>query len=231
MNARSRRNGSAGNPVKFGEPRPKPPLICGALRGVLAAAFTWKSGHPWRPLSLPFFFSFSPTTCQLSGTAPLLVRAPANLLWSTFNAPCHAPARKKTKTTRLHPHYWLQRVLIDRWSNRSARAFVFEFFISHRDRKIVLNFEATKKICDGEKNKSSEKPWFTTFSFLLERKIFDSLLTMFEPLSTTCRRDFFLTGILTFRCFLRFNPVSRGASGRQVTKAGTASLEWRRWPR
>ena len=26
---------------------------------VHAAAFTWKSGHPWRPLSLPFFFSFS----------------------------------------------------------------------------------------------------------------------------------------------------------------------------
>lgn len=128
MNARSRRNGSAGNPVKFGEPRPKPPLICGALRGVLAAAFTWKSGHPWRPLSLPFFFSFSPTTCQLSGTAPLLVRAPANLLRSTFNAPCHAPARKKTKTTRLHPHYWLQRVLIDRW--KSFRA-CFRFRIFH----------------------------------------------------------------------------------------------------
>lgn len=170
MNARSRRNGSAGNPVKFGEPRPKPPLICGALRGVLAAAFTWKSGHPWRPLSLPFFFSFSPTTCQLSGTAPLLVRAPANLLRSTFNAPCHAPARKKTKTTRLHPHYWLQRVLIDRWSNRSARAFVFEFFISHRDRKIVLNFEATKKICDGEKNKSSEKPGLLCFPFSSKEK-------------------------------------------------------------
>lgn len=141
----------------------------------------------------------------------------------------HQPGRKRKRHDCIpiidYNEYWS----ID--ENRSARAFVFEFFISHRDRKIVLNFEATKKICDGEKNKSSEKPWFTTFSFLLERKIFDSLLTMFEPLSTTCRRDFFLTGILTFRCFLRFNPVSRGASGRQVTKAGTASLEWRRWPR
>lgn len=175
MNACSRRNGSAGNPVKFGEPRPKPPLICGALRGVLAAAFTWKSGHPWRPLSLPFFFSFSPTTCQLSGTAPLLVGLQLICsihIWYLFQP----PARKKTKTTECIPHllqYEINRLEpIDESLKSSARASVFNRreirkFLFRFSLRIVrgkfwnlswnFKFRARKIGDDGEKNKSSEK--------------------------------------------------------------------------
>lgn len=149
MNARSRRNGSAGNPVKFGEPRPKPPLICGALRGVLAAAFTWKSGHPWRPLSLPFFFSFSPTTCQLSGTASR--RAPANLL-DPHLMPLPTTSQEENEDDRVHPPLlitirdqssWTDRWIVEKFrscfrfqSARNSKIFI-SLFTSHRSWKIL----------------------------------------------------------------------------------------------
>lgn len=173
MNARSRRNGSAGNPVKFGEPRPKPPLICGALRGVLAAAFTWKSGHPWRPLSLPFFFSFSPTTCQLSGTASR--RAPANLL-DPHLMPLPITSQEENEDDRVHPPLLItirdQSSWTDESLKSSARASVFNRreirkFLFRFSLRIVrgkfwnlswnFKFRARKIGDDGEKNKSSEK--------------------------------------------------------------------------
>ena len=60
-------NESAGNPVKFGEPRPKPPLICGAL----ARSRCRLHLEEWTSLKTslaPFLFLFFPTTCQLSYT-------------------------------------------------------------------------------------------------------------------------------------------------------------------
>lgn len=87
----------------------------------------------------------------------------------------HQPGRKRKRHDCIpiidYNEYWSidDRIV----ENRSARAFVFEFFrFFHFTSwsKIVLNFEATKKICDGEKNKSSEKPGLLCFPFSSKEK-------------------------------------------------------------
>lgn len=105
-------------------------------------------------------------------------------------------------------------------------AFHFASFVENFEIYLgILNLERGK-LATMEKKISPRRKQVREYVFLSPRKkniwfaVDDLRLEALE--ATIAAGVIFLTGILTFRCFLRFNPVPRGASGRQVTKAGTA---------
>lgn len=174
-------------------------------------------------------------------------RAPANLL-DPHLMPLPTTSQEENEDDRVHPPLlitirdqssWTDRWIVEKFrscfrfqSARNSKIFI-SLFTSHRDVFVenfgiylgILNFERGK-LATMEKKISPRRKQVREYVFLSPRKkniwfaVDDLRLEALE--ATIAAGVIFLTGILTFRCFLRFNPVPRGASGRQVTKAGTA---------